>query len=99
MAVRASTSNVTSVDDSATVQTILSANGNRLGFWLVNDSDSTLYLNFGGTATTSLWTMKLLASERLEHVPSEHNGFIYTGSVSGIWSAGSTGGARVTEFE
>ena len=93
--IRASTANVTNVSDSATVQTILAANGNRLGFVIANDSTSVLYLKCGAAATTTDWTWMLLADETIDHVDD----FIYTGPVTGIWSANASGYAHVTEFE
>lgn len=90
-AARASTATVTSVSDSAVNQTLLAANANRLGATVHNDSASILYLKLGATASTTSFTTKLFQDDYYE-VP-----FGYTGQIDGIWSADSTGAARITE--
>jgi len=88
---RASSPAVTSVNDQATSTTCLSSNSNRLGAVVTNDSTSDLYVKFGATASTTSFTYKLFTDQSLT-VP-----FGYTGLISCIWSADSTGAARVTE--
>jgi hypothetical protein len=88
----------TSVSDSASSQNLLDENVDRRGFWIVNDSSSILYIKFGATATTTDWTVKLAAGDRLEHLPGEYVGVLYVGRVDGIWSANGSGAARITEF-
>ena len=85
------TSTPTTVAASTTSVTILTANSNRKGATIWNDSTATLYLEFGATATTSAFTAKLLAGGYYE-VP-----FNYTGVISGIWTA-ANGNALVREL-
>lgn len=56
-----------------------------------NDSTAILYVKFGTTATTSSYTVKMVADAYYE-VP-----FGYTGRIDGIW-ASANGAARVTEI-
>ena len=82
----------TSVDDSGTAQTLKSANSNRLGLWIFNDSDQILYIKFDGTATTTDFAVEIAAGGFWE-CPRP----VLVQAVSGIWAAGSTGAAKVTE--
>lgn len=90
----AGTSVVTRVDDSATNVTLKAANANRRGLYIFNDSDQILYIKFGATATITDFTVKVAAGGFYEMPP----GPVYTGIVDGIWAAGSTGAAQVTEL-
>lgn len=83
---------VTSVADAATNTTLLASNASRKGATIYNDSSSILYLKLGATASTTSFTAKLLADDYYE-VP-----FGYTGIIDGIWSADSSGSARITEL-
>lgn len=84
-------STVTSVNDSASSQTLVSANPLRRELIIQNDSSSTLYVKFGGSAATSTdYTVKLYTDDIVT------TGF--QGNVYGIWSADSSGAARVTEL-
>ncbi|MDZ7966867.1 MAG: hypothetical protein RM368_18125 [Nostoc sp. DedSLP03] len=85
------TSTPTTVASSTSSQTILAANSNRKGATIWNDSTATLYLEFGTTATTSAFTVKLSPGGYYE-VP-----FHYTGVISGIWST-ANGNALVREL-
>jgi hypothetical protein len=88
-----STSTRTSVADAAVDTLILAANASRKGATVYNDSTSTLYLALGTTAaTTTDFTSKLFQDDYYE-VPAG-----YTGQIRGIWSADSTGSARITEL-
>ena len=89
---RASSASVASVNDSATSVTLLASNANRLGCSFFNDSSSDLYLKCGTTASTTDFTVKVLAGGYFE-MP-----YHYTGRVDGIWSSDSTGACRVTEY-
>ena len=87
----ASTATLTNVASSASSVTLLSANANRLGFTIWNDSTAILYVKFGTTAAATDCTVKMVADAYYE-VP-----FKYTGIVDGIW-ASANGFARVTEL-
>jgi hypothetical protein len=89
--VRAGTSAVTSVTASATNQTLLSANANRLGATVFNDSSSLLYLKLGATASATSHTIQVPSFGYYE-LP-----FSYSGIIDGIWAT-ATGAARVTEL-
>lgn len=88
---RATTPSQTSVAGNVGNVTLLSANSNRLGATVFNDSTATLYLKLGTTASTSSFTVMMAPSGYYE-VP-----FNYTGQIDGIWSSG-TGNARITEL-
>ena len=78
---------------SASNQTLLAANTNRLMAMIFNDSSSDLYLKFGAVASPTSFTVKILSGGYFEFpLP------VYTGIVDGIWSADSTGAARITEL-
>lgn len=81
-----------SVNDSATNVTLLSANANRRGASFYNDSSATLYLKCGSTASLTSFT-----------IPVEPRGyyelpFKYAGIIDGIWSSAAGGAVRITEF-
>ncbi len=82
---------VTSVASSASNVTILALNAQRRGATICNDSTAILYLKLGATASTSSFTVKMLADAYYE-VPAQ-----YTGIIDGIW-ASANGNARVTEI-
>jgi hypothetical protein len=83
---------LSSVNDSATSQTLLAANASRKAADFFNDSDQALYLKLGATATSTSFTVKLLPGAFYEM-----RGF-YRGVVDGIWAADSSGAARITEY-
>lgn len=89
---RAATSTVTSVNDTASNTTLLSANANRLGATIYNDSTVALYLKLGATASLTSFTVKMAAGSYYE-VP-----FGYTGIIDGIWASDASGAARIVEF-
>lgn len=70
----------------------LQANGRRKGAAIYNDSAATLYLKLGPGASASDWTVKLSEDDYYE-LPAD-----YRGEVSGVFSAGGNGQARVTEY-
>ncbi len=82
---------VTSVASSASNVTILALNAQRRGATICNDSTAVLYLKLGATASTTSFTVKMLADAYYE-VPAQ-----YTGIIDGIW-ASANGSARVTEI-
>lgn len=85
----ATLANVTAVTISTT---LLTTNTSRIGATIYNDSTSILYLKFGTTASTTSFTVKLLAEDYFE-LPQP----IFTGHITGIW-ASTTGAARTTEL-
>lgn len=90
----ASTATLTNVNDTNVSTTLLALNTSRLAAYIHNDSTSILYVKFGTTASTTSYTVKLIADAFYE-LP---NNPIYTGRIDGIWSADSTGAARITEL-
>lgn len=89
---RPATSTVTSVNDSNANQTLLASNTSRAGATIQNDSSEILYVKLGTTATTTDYTVKMVAGAYYE-VP-----YGYTGRIDGIWAANSTGAARIDEL-
>src|ERR1043166_7404353 len=57
----AGTATLTNVSASASSVAVLAANTSRLGATVHNDSTAALYLKFGATASTSSFTVKILA--------------------------------------
>lgn len=85
----------TSVAANASSVTILAANSDRNGIVIVNDSDKILYLLFQGAAASStVYTYKMVPGATVEHFGQK----VYKGEIRGIWAAGPTGAARITEF-
>lgn len=87
----AATGTITSVSSLATTQTLLSANANRKGYVIFNDSTQILYVAFSATATTTAYSVKLFPNG------AATSDLDYTGVISGIW-ASANGAAKVTEF-
>lgn len=90
---RSATATLTNVNDTNVSTTLLSSNANRLAATIWNDSTSILYVKFGTTASTTSATVKIAADGYYEFPQP-----VYTGRVDGIWSADSTGAARITEM-
>lgn len=77
----------------AIVLTVLAtANPNRRGLTIYNDSNRTLYVKLGANASLISWTTKLFQDDLYE-LPSP----VYVGDVTCIWAAGIGGNAVVTE--
>lgn len=89
---RPATSSVTSVAGSVSTVTILASNTGRKGFAIYNDSTSNLFIKFGSGASLSSFTVKLGKNDFYEM-----NERVYTGIITGVWSA-ATGDARITEL-
>lgn len=89
----ASSSSVTSVSASASSVSLLSSNSSRKMATFYNDSTATLYLKLGTTASTTSYTVQLVAGAYYE-LPGNQ---VYTGAVDGIW-ASATGAVRITEL-
>lgn len=85
------TGTTSSVGGSASAVTLLAANLSRVTASVYNDSTSALYIKAGSGATTSDFSVKVLAGGYFE-VPSG-----YRGILTGIWDS-ATGNARVTEY-
>jgi hypothetical protein len=90
--VKAATATTTSVNDTASSTTLLASNANRLGATVFNDSTVSLYLKLGATASTSSFTVLMVAASYYE-VP-----FGYTGVIDGIWASDASGAARILEL-
>lgn len=71
--------------------TLLAANSNRLGAAIFNDSNKSLYVKLGASASSTSFTVEVPKAGYYE-VP-----FGYTGIIDGALSKG-TGTARVTEL-
>lgn len=90
----AGSATTTSVNDSATSVTLLSANASRLGVAFYNTSTALLYIKCGATATTSPGGYLLpIAAGGYFEMP-----FNYTGRIDGIWASDAGGAVSVTEF-
>lgn len=89
----AAVATLSNVASSASAVTILAANTSRRGATVFNDADKALYLKFGASASATSFTVKIAAGGYYE-LPSP----VYQGVMSGIWEAGPTGSARVTEL-
>lgn len=91
--VRSTTATETSVADSATNVTLLSANANRLGATIENDSSAALKVKLGTTASATSYTVRMVQYAYYE-VP-----YGYTGQIDGIWDTDpADGAARITEL-
>lgn len=88
------TGTITSVVSATASTSLLAANANRLGAVFYNDSTATLFLALSATASTTAYTVQLAAGSFYE-LPDL--GTIYTGAVTGIWSA-ANGSVKVTEL-
>ena len=86
-----STGTVTQVASSATNVTLLASNAARRGATISNDSNKTLFVKLGATASATSYTKKLGTDEYWE-IP-----FGYTGGIDGIWDL-ANGNAYVTEL-
>jgi hypothetical protein len=83
----ASSSSMTNVTASATSGVLLAANTSRLHATIWNDSDSALYLNYGGTAIIATACRYKIDPDDTWEMP-----FRYTGAIHGIWSGSTPAG-------
>jgi len=84
----ATTATVSTVSVTTSSTQILAANANRKGFIITNVGGNTVYVAFGFTPTTSLYSVSIqtsLGSDRYEPISC-----IYTGVVNAIRGSGST---------
>ncbi len=84
----ATTANVATTTASAT---LFASNADRRQIYIYNDSNGTLYVKFGATASPTSYTLLIPKQGYWEGVLNT-----YTGVVDAVLSAG-TGTARVTE--
>lgn len=90
---KAATATCTNVASSATSVSILASTPGRKQATFFNDSTQVLYLKFGATASTTSYTVQLIAGAYYE-LPGVR---VYTGAIDGIW-ASANGNLRVTEL-
>lgn len=91
---RPTTSSVTSTNvDTSSAVTLKAANVNRTGLLIWNAGGGVLYVKFGSSASTTDFTVQIAANQLYE-IPAP----VYTGIVTGIWAAGSSGSGKVTEL-
>lgn len=92
---RASTGATVSVASSASAVTLKSANANRIGLTIANDSTAILYVLLGaGTVSSTNYTYALPAKGT---TAADRTITGFTGIVTGIW-ASANGSALVTEL-
>lgn len=91
-ALKPTVATLANVGSSATNVTIFSASGQTNARTVYNDSTAVLYLKFGGTASTTSYTVQI-ASGGYYEFPQP----VYAGQVDGIW-ASANGSARVTSW-
>lgn len=89
---KTNTATLANVASSASNVTLQASNTSRIGLTIFNDSAQSLFVKYGATASSSSFTVKILAGGYWE-MPQP----IYTGIVDGIWVA-ADGSARMTEF-
>jgi hypothetical protein len=87
---------ITSQVSSATVVTLFAANANRRGAVIVNTDTNALFIRYGAGATTAAggWSYQIASGVTWEMPWS----MVYTGVISGIWTAAGTGLAEMTEL-
>lgn len=84
------------VAQSATSVTVKPATVGVGGFVIYNDSAADLYLAAGSDAASlTNYTWKVPSNGYLQEPGGN---FLYIGPITGIWSAGGAGAARVTTF-
>lgn len=91
----ATASNVTS---NAVSVTLLAANAARKGATIYNASDKVLHLSFQATATVDNSVQDLAPEVTLLNGGYYEVPYGYTGVIAGIWEAGPTGKANITEI-
>ena len=90
---------MSSKSSSATSATLLASNTARKGATFYNDDVNPLFLRTDGSAaTTSIggYTVKIVSGAYYE-LPKGANGGIYTGAITGIWSAAGSSGVSISE--
>lgn len=90
--VTVSTETATPVTAASTSTTLAAENATRTGLSIFNDSDKVVYVKHGTSASATSFKVKLPIGAYYE-MPQP----IYTGAITGIWEAGVTGKALVSE--
>jgi hypothetical protein len=90
MALSSTGATVSKVDASTSAVTLFSKNESAVARTVFNDSTADLYVSYDAAASSTHFTVKLLADEYLELFP------MFGGLISGAWSA-VNGAARTTE--
>lgn len=88
---RPTTATTSTVASSVSNVTLLSANSNRRGATIYNESTSDLYIKLGATASLTDFTVRMIPGSYYE------NPYGYTGRIDGIWVS-ANGQARMTEL-
>ena len=90
----AGTATRTLVADTAVAVTVLAANANRKGAYLLNTSSAILYVGLGAVDPTATDFTEQLLQWQSWRVPD-----VYTGIIKGLWASDPNDGvARVTEL-
>lgn len=89
---RTTTASGTYFAASTSATTLVSSNSARVGWIVYNNSTATLYLKYGGSASSSDFTAAVLP-----YATARDDGDGYIGVISGAWSS-ATGGAYATEL-
>ncbi len=90
----AATANNVSVASLATSAQLLAANTSRIGLLLTNTDANAAYLFYGTTATTTKFTVKILAGAYWE-MPQP----AWTGRIDAIWEADGAGSLIGSELQ
>lgn len=90
---KAAAATVTSFSDVVTAVTLAAANAARKMLIICNTSSAILYVKLGSAATLTDFSYKVLTNGHVE-LPLP----MYTGIVTGIWSADAGGFSLVTEY-
>lgn len=87
----ATTATVTSVNDSDSNQTLLTADTSRKSFKVFNNSTAICYVKYGATASATDFTVRLNPYGTLEEAG-------YSGRVDAVWASNASGAALVTSM-
>lgn len=90
---KSTTATLANISGATSSTTLQASNSARKGWSIHNDSSAILYVKFGSAASSTSYTVKLIADAYYE-LPTTS---VYTGIITGIW-ASATGSARVTEL-
>ncbi len=77
--------------------TLLAANPKRSNAAIYNGGTGTLYVSLGTTVSSSVFTIAMVAGSYYE-LPNGGNSGVYSGVITGVWSATGGTGANVTEL-
>lgn len=82
----------TSIPYSTATQVAASYNPTRSGFYVFNNSDVSMYIQLGPSASANLFTIKLYSNGFYEAAYP-----VFNGVISLAWDAGGSGNAQITE--